>query len=74
MTSYRLPPSVDILGSFFPIWIFCLVAGLLLTLVIRLLLVRARLDAEIGPRVIIYPVWSRCSRVRSGWSAFVKEE
>ena len=55
MLSYRFPPSVDILGSFFPIWIFCLVAGLLLTLVVRLLLVRTRLDAEIGPRVIVYP-------------------
>jgi hypothetical protein len=30
-------------------------AGILLTLAIRLLLVRARLDAEIGPRVIVYP-------------------
>jgi len=61
MASYRLPPSVDILGSFFPIWIFCLVAGLLLTLVIRLLLVRARLDAEIGPRVISMVALFACS-------------
>lgn len=55
MTSYRLAPSVDILGSFFPIWIFCLGTGLLLTLAIRFLLIRVRLDAEIGPRVVVYP-------------------
>jgi len=48
-------PSVDILGSFLPIWIFCIAGGILATLGARLLLVRAGLDGELGPRVIVYP-------------------
>jgi hypothetical protein len=50
-----MAPSLDILGSFFPIWMFCLIAGILLTLALRFLLVRAGLDTEIGPRPIVYP-------------------
>jgi len=48
-------PSVNILGSFFPIWIFCMVAGILLTVVARALLVRSRLESELGPLIVIYP-------------------
>jgi YtcA family len=48
-------PSVDILGSFFPIWTVCIVAAILLTLAVRWLLIRVRLDAELGPPVLVYP-------------------
>jgi len=50
-----MAPSLNILGSLFPIWMFCLLAGILLTLAVRFLLVRAGLDTEVGPRPIIYP-------------------
>jgi hypothetical protein len=50
-----MAPLVNILGSFFPIWMFCLVAGILLTLVVRFLLLSTGLDAELGPRPIVYP-------------------
>jgi len=48
-------PSVDILGSFLPIWMFCIVGAIVLTLAVRFLLLRAGLDEELGPRVIVYP-------------------
>jgi YtcA-like protein len=48
-------PSLDIFGSFFPIWMLCIVAAILLTLAARFVLIRARLDGELGPRVVIYP-------------------
>lgn len=48
-------PSIDVLGSFFPSWIFCIVAGIALTVPTRFLLIRSQLDGEIGPGVIIYP-------------------
>ena len=48
-------PSVNVLGSFFPIWMFCIVAGIVLTLAVRFLLIRVEIEGEIGPRVIIYP-------------------
>jgi len=48
-------PSVDVLGSFFPIWMICIVAALALTMMVRWLLVRAKLDSELGPRILVYP-------------------
>ncbi|MCE3236351.1 MAG: hypothetical protein K0Q50_2542 [Vampirovibrio sp.] len=48
-------PSVDIFGSFFPVWFFCLLGGFTLTFIARSLLVRTRLDQDIGPLVIVYP-------------------
>jgi hypothetical protein len=34
---------------------FCILGGIVLTLAVRFALVRARLDGELGPRVIVYP-------------------
>ena len=48
-------PSLDVFGSFFPIWMLCIVAAVLLTLATRVVLIRARLDDELGPCVVIYP-------------------
>jgi hypothetical protein len=48
-------PSLDVFGSFFPIWMLCIAAAVLLTLAARFLLIRARLEPELGPRIIIYP-------------------
>ena len=48
-------PSLDVFGSFFPVWMPCIAAGVVLTLGVRLVLVRLRLDGELGPRIVIYP-------------------
>ncbi len=48
-------PSIDVFGSFFPIWMVCIGAAILLTLAVRFLLIRMRLDGELGPRIIVYP-------------------
>ncbi|HEY6340049.1 MAG TPA: YtcA family lipoprotein [Bryobacteraceae bacterium] len=64
-------PSVDVIGSFFPIWMLCLVAAILLTAALRWLFVRVNIETELGPRVIIYPslvtlltcgIWLICFR------------
>ena len=36
-------PSIDIMGSFFPSWLVCLVMGIVLTTVVRLVLLRLQL-------------------------------
>ena len=46
-------PSFDILGSFFPAWILCLVAGLILTVGARWLLLRAGVVLAIP--ILTYP-------------------
>lgn len=47
-------PSLDVFGSFFPIWMLCIAAAMLLTMAARFLLIRGRLDGELGPRAIVY--------------------
>jgi len=46
-------PSFDILGSFFPAWLVCLVVSLLLTVAAHGLLLRARVALAIP--VLTYP-------------------
>ena len=48
-------PSLDVFGSFFPIWMLCIGAAVLLTLAVHFFLIRLRLAGELGPRIIIYP-------------------
>jgi len=48
-------PVIDVLGSYFPAWLICIVIGLALTLIARLLLIAAKLHAHLHPAAIIYP-------------------
>ncbi len=48
-------PSVDVLGSFFPVWMFCLSIAIVLTFVVRFILLRSRLDSQVGPVALFYP-------------------
>jgi len=51
------PQSVEdhILGSFFPAWMICLTAGVVLAFVVRFILLRYRLETEVGPLAFFYP-------------------
>jgi len=51
----RLAPEVNIIGSFLPAWMICLTAGVILAFVVRYLLVRYRIESEVGPLALIYP-------------------
>jgi hypothetical protein len=48
-------PSVDIIGSFFPVWMVCLAIAVVLACVLRLLLLRFQFESEIGPVALFYP-------------------
>ena len=52
MTGCGGSPTFDILGSFFPAWLVCLVVAILLTVVSRALLNRY---VEIAWPVLVYP-------------------
>jgi hypothetical protein len=52
-TSCSRAPSFDILGSFFPAWILCLLAGLLLTVAVHWLLLRA--GVVLALPILTYP-------------------
>jgi hypothetical protein len=48
-------PSLDVLGSYFPAWMLCIIVGLVLSLITRLVLVAFRLDAHLRPAPVVYP-------------------
>jgi YtcA-like protein len=48
-------PSFSIVGSYFPDWIFCCLAGIAVALLARWLFVRLRVEREIQPPILIYP-------------------
>jgi hypothetical protein len=48
-------PSVSVIGSFFPAWMICITAGIVIALVARAILVRLRLEPEVGPLALFYP-------------------
>jgi predicted membrane-bound mannosyltransferase len=46
--------TVDILGSYFPAWMICIVSGLTLTLIAHWLVQVCNLRSYIGPAPLIY--------------------
>ena len=48
-------PSIEFIGTFFPVWMFCIVAALAITGLIRAALVRWGLEQRLGPLVVVYP-------------------
>jgi hypothetical protein len=48
-------PNIDVIGSFFPVWMLCLAIAIPLTFGARILLVRAKLENQVGPVAIFYP-------------------
>ena len=49
-------PSIDILGSFFPVWMLCLAIAIPLTFAVRVGLIHSKLESEVGPLALFYPL------------------
>ena len=47
-------PTIDILGSYFPAWMICIVSGLTLTLVSRWIIRAYRLEAYVSLAPLVY--------------------
>jgi hypothetical protein len=47
-------PTVDILGSYFPAWMVCILSGLTLTLVAHWIVQMCQLKPYLGPAPLIY--------------------
>ena len=47
-------PTVDLLGSYFPAWMVCIVSGLTLTLIAHWIVQVGQLKPYIGPAPLIY--------------------
>ena len=49
-------PSVNVLGAYFPDWLFCIVAGVSLTVVVHVMLSKRNLGRWLAPAALTYPV------------------
>ena len=47
-------PTVDVLGSYFPAWMICILSGLTLTLIAHWIFQVGKLKPYIGPAPLIY--------------------
>lgn len=47
-------PAFNVLGSYFPAWLFCLVVGMVLTVVARTILRKRNLAAALEPPLLMY--------------------
>jgi len=47
-------PTVDVLGSYFPAWMICILSGLALTLVAHWIVQAGNLKPYLGPAPLIY--------------------
>lgn len=48
-------PSFNILGSFFPAWLFCIVLGITFSALSYWIFVRLRIEKEVKPSIVVYP-------------------
>ena len=48
-------PAVDVIGSFFPAWMLCLIVSIVLASLLRLFLLRRQLEPAVEPVVLFYP-------------------
>jgi YtcA family len=53
ISSYH-SPTVDILGSYFPAWMICILSGLTLTFIAHWLIQLGNLKPYVGPAPLIY--------------------
>lgn len=50
-----LSPSIDVLGAYFPEWIFCIVGSVLIAVVLRACVAKTRYAVWLTPAAIVYP-------------------
>jgi YtcA-like protein len=48
-------PAVDIIGSFFPVWMVCLTIAIILASILRVVLLRYQFESAIEPVALFYP-------------------
>lgn len=55
MTGCTRSPSLNVLGAYFPDWMFCMVAAAVLTVAVHVCAQRASRDRWFGPPALVYP-------------------
>jgi len=69
LTGCSRAPLFNILGSYFPAWILCMLISIILTAVVRVLVRRFGLEDYLKPLVLTYPCLTACFAF-SSWLVF----
>jgi len=48
-------PAIDVIGSFFPAWMVCLIVSIVVASLLRLFLLRRQLEPAVEPVAVFYP-------------------
>jgi len=64
-------PTVDVLGSYFPAWMMCIIVGLATTLIARLLLIGYGIYAHLRLKPLVFPCMAIFFTL-AVWLAFFK--
>ena len=48
-------PAIDVIGSFFPAWMVCLIVAIAVASLLRVILLRRQLEPAIEPVAVFYP-------------------
>lgn len=55
LTGCEGAPALNVIGSFFPAWMVCLIISVILTGLLRVLLLRRQLEPAVQPVALFYP-------------------
>lgn len=62
-------PTVDVVGSYFPAWMVCIIVGILLTLIVRLLLIGLGIYAYLRLKPLVFSCMAICFTLAT-WLVF----
>ena len=48
-------PAIDVIGSFFPVWMVCLTVSVVVAALLRVYLLRRQLEPAVEPVALFYP-------------------
>jgi len=54
LSGCKAPPSINLVGSFFPAWMLCVAIGLIGVLILRRVFVRTQIEAHLGTLPLVY--------------------
>ena len=55
-SGWGFPPSIDVVGAYFPDWMFCIVAGVILTVLVDVIQGKLKLGRWLRPMALTYPM------------------
>ena len=55
LTGCGRAPSFEIVGSFFPAWLLCMVAGLIFATIVNWIVVRKQWEKNVPWGIVVYP-------------------